>query len=139
MLPDVSMEVGIVADPELRFSAAGKAFAKFRAVAKDRKRDASGAWSDGDAHFLDVICFGRIAENVCESLRKGDTAIVLGRLQIREYESNGVKGKAVEVAASAVGNSLTWNPAPSSRPEKSTPAPAATDEWNTDSGATAPF
>lgn len=114
MLPPISGEFGIVADPEIRFSEKGNAWAKIRGVAKDRVRDAQGKWADGDPLFIDIIV-NQGAENLAESVMKGDTLLVVGKLRQREYEVNGEKRTSYQISADSVGVSLRWGPAKTSR------------------------
>ena len=69
----------MVADPELRFSAAGKAWAKVRLVSNDRTKDATGQWVDGDAFFFGLVVFGRMAENLVEQRPRRDRVHYSGR------------------------------------------------------------
>lgn len=109
MLPQISMECGVVSDPELRFTPAGVAVAKVRVVAKDRKRDAQGQWSDGDPCFLTVTAWRGLAEHICESVVKGSTITVTGRLAQRDWEDKeGQKRTSYEVTADTVGLSLLF-------------------------------
>lgn len=109
MLPQISMECGVVSDPELRFTPAGVAVAKVRVVAKDRKRDAQGQWSDGDPCFLTVTAWRHLAEHICESVVKGSTITVTGRLAQRDWEDKeGQKRTSYEVTADTVGLSLLF-------------------------------
>jgi single-strand DNA-binding protein len=101
-------EFGIVADPEIRFSDGGKAWVKIRGVAKDRVRDSNGAWSDGDPTFIDIIVFN---EHIAESVVKGDTVIVEGKLQQNDWERDGVKHSSYRVVADSIGVSTRWQPA----------------------------
>lgn len=114
MLPPISGEFGIVADPELRFSDKGNAWVKVRCVAKDRVRDSTGAWSDGDPVFIDILV-NQGAEHLYESVVKGDTIIVMGKLKQREYEQDGQKRTVYQIAADAVGVSVRWGPAKTQR------------------------
>jgi len=114
MLPRVTAEVGVVFDPECRFSQAGKAWAKVRVVAKDRKNE-NGTWVDGEALFFDVICFGRVAEHLTESVRKGDTIVVNGRLSENVWEKDGVERRSIQVTADEIGVSLLWGEAKTER------------------------
>ena len=110
-LPSVFIEGGLVADPELAFSAAGKPWAKCRVVAKDRVRGDGGAWEDGDPLFIDVVCFGKYAENLMESCSKGDTVIVYGRMKERTRQAeDGSKRAAMQIVADAIGPSLLFHP-----------------------------
>lgn len=110
MLPPITGEFGIVADPEIRFSEKGSAWAKLRCVAKDRVRDANGTWSDGDPCFIDVIV-NQGAENLIESVVKGDSIVVVGVLKQREYEVDGQKRTSYQIRADAIGVSVRWGTA----------------------------
>lgn len=110
MLPPITGEFGIVADPEIRFSEKGSAWAKLRCVAKDRVRDANGTWSDADPCFIDVIV-NQGAENLIESVVKGDSIVVVGVLKQREYEVDGQKRTSYQIRADAIGVSVRWGTA----------------------------
>jgi single-strand DNA-binding protein len=114
MLPPISGEFGIVADPELRFSDKGNAWVKVRCVAKDRVRDSTGAWSDGDPVFIDIL-INQGAEHLYESVVKGDTILVIGKLKQREYEVDGQKRTVYQIAADCVGVSVRWGTAKTQR------------------------
>lgn len=109
-LPTVSGEFGIVSDPEIKFSDKGNAWAKIRCVAKDRVRDANGTWADGDPLFIDIIVNAG-AENLVESVQKGDSLIVTGRLRQRNWEKDGQKQSTMQIAADTIGVSVRWRPA----------------------------
>ena len=116
MLPFVSAEGGLVRTPELAFSNAGKAWARARIACKERVRGQSGAWEDGPATYIDVVCFGRTAENLCESADTGDTIHAVGRLQMNEWEGDdGVKRSSFRIVADMVAVSLAFTPAPTQR------------------------
>ncbi|HEY7822024.1 MAG TPA: single-stranded DNA-binding protein [Acidimicrobiia bacterium] len=96
------------ADPELRFGASGIAVLKARIVTSGRKYDKeSGKWSDVDTTWWSVSAFRELAENVAESLSKGDEVIVVGKVKQRDYEtSEGEKRSVTEVTADHIGPSL---------------------------------
>lgn len=123
MLPTITGEFGIVADPELRFSDKGSAWIKIRGIAKDRVRDNTGNWSDGDPLFIDIIYGGQASQNLYESVVKGDTITVTGKLKQREYEKDGEKRTAMEIRADSIGVSVRWAPArtPNVSPSVSVP------------------
>jgi single-strand DNA-binding protein len=108
MLPHINGEFGVVADPELRFSDKGSAWIKVRGIAKDRVRDKTGNWSDGDPLFIDIILNGQAAEHLFESIVKGDTITVSGKLKQREYEKDGEKRTVMEIRADIIGVSVRW-------------------------------
>lgn len=109
MLPVVTGEYGIVGEPEIRFSSEGKSWAKLRGKAADRVRDSNGAWKDGDALFIDIVVL-QGAENVVESVSKGDAVVVTGRLRMREWDKDGVKQTTYQIVADSVGVSTRWKP-----------------------------
>jgi len=116
MLPMISGEFGVVADPELKFSDKGNAWLRVRGVAKDRVRDANGTWADGSALFIDIILMGKTAENLVESVTKGDTIVVTGRLESSEWtDKEGNKQTTLRIRAEEAGASVRWNPAKSPR------------------------
>ncbi|MFD9111602.1 single-stranded DNA-binding protein [Streptomyces bottropensis] len=98
----------LVDDPELRFTPAGVAVAKFRIASTPRvfNREAN-EWKDGDSLFLTCSVWRQAAENVAESLGKGTRVIVQGRLKQRSYEDReGVKRTVYELDVDEVGPTL---------------------------------
>ena len=100
----------LVADPELRFTPSGAAVANFRIASTPRQFDKqTNEWKDGDALFLSCSVWRQMAENVAESLVKGDRVIIQGRLKQRSYETNeGEKRTVYEVDVDEVGPSLKF-------------------------------
>jgi single-strand DNA-binding protein len=98
----------VVSEPELRFTPAGAAVAKFRVASTPRKFDKqANAWVDGDPLFLGVSVWRQQAENIAESVAKGARVVVVGRLTQRSYEDReGVKRTVYEIEADEVGVSL---------------------------------
>jgi single-strand DNA-binding protein len=98
---NVSVLVGrLVADPELRYIAAGTPVAKFR-MAVDRGY--ANEQGEKQTDFVDVVVWRAQAENAAKFLSKGRLAGVVGRLQIRSYDdSQGIRRKAAEVIADRV-------------------------------------
>lgn len=109
MLPFITGEFGVVQEPELRFSDKGSAWIKIRGIAKDRVR-VDGNWTDGDPLFIDIVTSSG-AEHLYESIVKGDSIIVSGKLKQREYEKDGQKRTIIEIRADSVGVSTRWGPA----------------------------
>ena len=118
----ISGEFGVVAEPEVRFNDAGRAWIKVRGVAKDRRRGSNGEWEDGDPCYIDILVGGKQAENLAESVTVGDAIIVTGDLTMREYESDGKKQKAYSIRAKTCGVSVQFTPA--KPPARDTAAPA---------------
>lgn len=98
----------LTADPELRFTASGAAVANFTVASTPRAFDkATNEWKDGESLFLRCSVWRQAAENVAESLRKGNRVIVSGRLKSRSYETReGEKRTVMELEVEEVGPSL---------------------------------
>lgn len=98
----------LVDDPELRFTPAGVAVAKFRIASTPRRfNKTTNEWEDGDALFLTCSVWRQAAENVAESLARGTRVIVQGRLKQRSYETTqGEKRTVYELDADEVGPTL---------------------------------
>lgn len=102
----------VVADPELAFSKAGKAWIRMRCVSNERKKDANGQWVDGDATYFDVVTFGKAAETIGESdVQKGSRLTVIGSLTSSEWEDKeGNKRSTLKLMADHVGLELLFTP-----------------------------
>lgn len=96
------------ADPELRFTPSGAAVANFRIACNDRKFNRqTNEWEDGDTAFVNVTVWRQTAENVAESVQRGQRVVVVGRLKTRQYETReGEKRISVECDADEVAVSL---------------------------------
>jgi single-strand DNA-binding protein len=87
--------------PELRYTANGAAIATF-GMATNR------AWTDelGDrqeeVEYHNITVFGKQAETAAEYLRKGQLAMVEGRLRTSSWENEGVKRFRTEIVAERV-------------------------------------
>jgi len=110
MLPLVTLEGRLAADPELRFSSGGLAIGRLRMVASSRKKNDNGEWVDDKTLWIDVTCFGRLAENTIESTAKGDLLTVVGRLQTEEWQDreSGEKRSKTAMVADSVSASLAF-------------------------------
>ena len=98
----------LVEDPEVRFTNAGIAVTNLR-VAVTQRVQQDGQWRDGDTSFFKVNVWRGQAENLAESLTKGDRVMVTGRLRQRSWETpEGDKRSATELEADEVGASLKW-------------------------------
>jgi single-strand DNA-binding protein len=108
--------------PEVRFTPTGKAHARMRVAVNERYQNGAGEWVEAGTSWHTVIAWGRLAENVAESVGKGDRVLVHGRLAQREYETEaGDKRTVWEVTADEIGISLRHATA---EPTKTTRTPA---------------
>ena len=63
---------------ELSTTSKGTAMAKFRMAVNDRRND--------DTLYLNVLCFGKMAEALTQHLTKGRLVGVQGKLKIDDYQ-----------------------------------------------------
>lgn len=99
---------GNLADaPELKVTPNGKATTRMRVAVDSRRRDAAGEWVDGTTTWYNVIAWDHLAENLAETLGKGDRVIVHGRIEAREWTNEAEETRTIwEVTAEDAGPSL---------------------------------
>lgn len=83
---DITMTGNLVFDPKFAGGNGKKPRATLRIASTPRHRGPDGDWVDGETTFMDVICFGSLAENVVQSVGRGSPVIVAGRLRTRTVE-----------------------------------------------------
>lgn len=108
----ISIEGNLTADPLYGESDNGTRYARFTVAVTDRKFD-NGDWVDGDTQFHRTTVFGKTAENVRDSLKKGDAVLVGGSLEFRHWtdETTSENRVVTEIVADTVGASLRYNTA----------------------------
>lgn len=106
----ITLVGNIVADPELRYTPSGAAVANFRVASTPRKfNPQTNQWEDEEALFLACNIWRQPAENVANTLHKGDRVIVTGVLKQRSYDDReGNKRTVYEVEVDEVGPSLRY-------------------------------
>jgi single-strand DNA-binding protein len=98
----------LVEDPELRFTNTGIAVANLR-VAVTQRIQQDCEWSDGDTSYLKVNVWRRQAEDLADSLAKGDRVMGTGRLRQRSWETpEGEMRSVAGTEADEVGASLKF-------------------------------
>lgn len=106
-------------DPELRFTPSGQAVVAFGVACNRKWTDRDTGEKKEDVSFFDVTAWGQFAENVAESIQKGNRVVVTGRLQQRSWETNdGEKRSKVEINADSIGPDLRWATASVRRNER---------------------
>jgi single-strand DNA-binding protein len=88
-------------DPELRQTPTGQNVTSFSLALNRAYKDASGEWQEV-TDYIDIVCWGPLAERVAQYLSKGRRCLVQGRLQSRSWEQDGNKRSKVEVLANDV-------------------------------------
>lgn len=123
----------LAADPELKFTNSGKAVASFTVITSQSKKNEAGDWESHDVTSWVVSVWDRLAENVAESLQKGDSVIVVGKAAWRSWQKDdGSKGGRLEVTAWNVGTDLKRAPVSITRTERAKVGAAVSDDaWGT--------
>lgn len=117
-------------DPTTNETRNGKTVINFRVASSSGYFDQrTGAWTEGTTNWYAVSAFGNIADHARASLHRGDPVIVVGRLKVKEWETNGKKGIDVEINADAIGHDLNKGTSAFVRRPRATSAeqPAAAD------------
>lgn len=105
----VTLVGNVTRDPEVRFTKSGTPVAQFGLAYNNRKFNKTTNDYDEEVSFFDVTVWQSLAENVGESLHKGDRVVVSGRLEQQTWETDeGAKRSKVEIVADEVGPSLRW-------------------------------
>ena len=74
-------------DVEIRTTSNGTIIGKFGIANNERKKNATtGQWEDGQPMFIDVTCFGWLAEHARDNFRKGMEVHIEGRLQLEQWQ-----------------------------------------------------
>lgn len=71
-------------DPDLRYTANGKAVANFTVAVNRPFKNTQG---ENEADFINCVAFGKQAENLANYMKKGSMVGVEGRIQTGSYEN----------------------------------------------------
>jgi len=118
------MRGNLVGDPRQQVAAGGLKVTKFRIAANGRRFDqALREYVDADTCFMNVTCWRHLGDNVMQSLRKGDTVLVHGRLRFSEYDdaNGGGRRQSYEIDAVSVGPDLSRYVTALTRPPRELP------------------
>lgn len=99
MLNKVIITGRLVADPELRYTPSNKAVATARIASP---RDFKNQNGERETDFINLVIWGKYAENFSNWIKKGYLVTVEGRLQTRSYENQ--QGQRIYVTEVNVSN-----------------------------------
>jgi len=98
----------ITKEPELKFLGSGNAAVKFSIAVNKRRKGKDGEFEESTS-FFDVQAYGTLAENLANSVTKGNRIVVTGEIEQRSWDDKeGNKRSTVEITASEAGPSLRW-------------------------------
>jgi single-strand DNA-binding protein len=141
MEPMQHLQGNLVQDPTQQVVANGLKVTRFRMASSGRRYDKNtGEWVSTDPVYMSVVCWRQLGDNVMQSLRKGDSVVVMGRLTYREWDdpNGGGRRSRYEVEASSVGPDLSRYIATLARPPRElpdAPVPAQGEAALTESAA----
>ncbi len=106
----ITLVGNLTADPELRFTPSGAAVANFTVASTPRTFDRqSNEWRDGETLFMRCAIWREAAENVAESLAKGNRVVVTGRMKSRSFQTReGENRTVIELDVDEIGPSLRY-------------------------------
>lgn len=89
-------------DPERKELSSGAVVANFSMATNNTYTDKSGAKQE-TAEFHNIVAFGNLANLAAQYLKKGQEAMVEGRITTRTWDKqDGTKGYRVEILASSI-------------------------------------
>jgi single-strand DNA-binding protein len=98
----------VVDTPNLNKTKSGHLVANFRVASTPRRFDREkGTWVDGDTVYITVTAWRAMAENVAQSLQKGQPVIVYARFCQRDWIKDERRQTRHELEAIAVGHDLS--------------------------------
>ena len=111
-------------DPEIKALPSGIQVTSFSIATNRVYKDKSGNKKE-ETDFHNIVVFGRQAETCGQYLKKGQNAMVEGRLQTRSWEKDGAKMYRTEIIADRVQFGIRVGGAAGGAPKGDTsPAPA---------------
>lgn len=109
MLPTLTGVGRLTADPELRFTQAGKAVASIPLAFNSRRLNKqTNQWEDGDVFYIRGSVWERLAENATETLAKGMEVMVSGEVRTESWEKDGQKHERPALLIRAIAPNLAF-------------------------------
>ena len=126
MRTTITFEGNLADDPQTRFTPSGKPITQMTVLVNARRQNSDGEWVDAEPTRHVERAFKTLAENIVESLAKGDRVFVHGTVTTEAWtdQQSGEKRTAQRVLAEIVGPSLRWATARITKTSRS----SATDE-----------
>ncbi len=103
---NVTLIGNLTRDIELRYTSGARPVAS-TGLAVGHRYQQNGEWVEKTT-FFNLTIWGELGENVAASLSKGNRVVCTGRVEIREYEHQGVKRTAVDFIVDELAPSLRW-------------------------------
>jgi len=137
--PQITFSGNIGNNVELARARSGDDYVQLNVACTPRAKDQSGQWSDLTTQWYRVTAWGRLAELVCESLRKGDRITVAGSVMRTTYtDKEGVVRPGIEVRAGEITRALRERKTQDASAVVPTSEPGKDDPWAAAGYAKAP-
>ena len=132
MSANVTLIGNLCADVELKFTPQGKAVAKFPIATAERFKKEDGSWDSKNTTYWNIIVWDKQAENVADTIQKGDEVIISGKAYTTSWEdkTTGEKRSRMEVTATKVAVSLQRVHARVERFAQAKPIAPEEDPWS---------
>jgi single-strand DNA-binding protein len=104
----VTITGNVTNEPTLRVTSGGQKVTSFGLAFTERRFDENGGWRDGETTFARVSCWRAMADNVVDSIAKGQPVFVHGRVRLHSWDdAKGQHHAELDINAKAVGHDLT--------------------------------
>jgi len=123
-------------DPELQFTPQGTPVVDFRVLVNRRIKDGD-EWKDGQATAHNCKLYGKTAENVAESIARGDRVLVHGQVRTETWNDRETGEKRYKdlVIVEEIGTSLKFAVTRIEKAARAGESSAqAEDPWSTPNG-----
>jgi single-strand DNA-binding protein len=87
-------------DAELKYITTGTAVSKF-GIAINRRKKVNEEWVE-EAHFFNIVLWGKIAESLNPYLKKGKQVGIEGELRQNRWEQDGQPRSRIEIVANNI-------------------------------------
>ena len=97
--------VGNISEPKLTYTQKGVAFLQFGLATNRKMKDQD----EPETTWFRVKVWDKFAENMAAEIEKGDRLVIVGRIEMSEFEDKeGSTQKTVAVVAEEGGRTLRW-------------------------------
>ena len=100
---EIKVKGRVGSDPEIKFVTQDQLPLVTFSIAYTPRNKKGGEWVDGETMWFKVAMFGKKAEAIADSIKKGDEVLVLGSVKQTTFQGrDGSEKTALEITASEV-------------------------------------
>jgi single-strand DNA-binding protein len=137
--PTITLTGNATGEIDLRYTPNGKPVARLMVACNPRRLDStSNTWIDGTPSFWPCEVWGPMAENLADSITKGDRVTLTGRVRAQVWtptdgENAGTEQRRIDVIVDEIGPSLRFRSARPVKAVRGSATAAASEEsgWDT--------